>query len=193
MKTRLHLILFSALLTLSSFTSVLDPYNLTSNSKLTVTGTSTLHPWEIELEDMNCKATINLIDSQISIENLSFEAVSESFQSEHGKMMNNKIYKALKTDKYKTVVFKADEPFTATISNNSFSGKIKGTLSLAGVSKKIVVPVTGNIDAGSVNLSGETPLVMTQYEIEPPTALMGTINTGDDIVVHYHLNFKTSL
>ena len=39
-------------------------------------------------------------------------------------------------------------------------------------------------------LEGKKALKMTDYNIEPPKALLGTITTGDDIEVHFNTVWK---
>ena len=191
MKFSYNLLLGVFLILSSSFITVEATHLLSSESSLKVTGTSTLHEWVIELEEMNCKADIVVDAGTLSMSQLSFEAVSESFKSEHGRMMNNKVYNALKSDDFEKVTFTLTTPFTTSISNDQFNGVIKGNLFIAGVKKEIQVPVSGNIIGNTVLLKGEKAIVMSEYGMEPPTALMGTITTGDEVTVHYNLNLKT--
>ena len=39
--------------------------------------------------------------------------------------------------------------------------------------------------AGASFLTGQLPIRMTDYGIKPPTAMMGTIKTGDDVKVTF--------
>lgn len=176
----------------SSFIAVEVTYNLSEESSLNVSGTSTLHEWLIELDEMTCNANIDVKEGQIWISSLTFEAVSESFQSEHGRMMNNKTYDALKSDDYPKVKFTLKNNFNTAINDSStFSGLLTGYLSLAGETKEIEVPIKGSLIGNHVTLIGEKSLVMSEYGIKPPTALLGTITTGDEVTVHYNLNLKT--
>ncbi len=191
MKKIKHILLGAVIVLTSSFIAVQATYTLSEESTLNVTGTSTLHEWLIDLEEMNCVADISIDGDSASISNLSFEAVSESFQSEHGRMMNNKTYDALKSDDYPTVKFSLKNTFNTTINGSTFSGLLTGYLSLAGETKEIQVPISGSINGNFVTLKGEKSLVMSEYGIKPPTALLGTITTGDQVTVHYNLNLKT--
>ena len=51
------------------------------------------------------------------------------------------------------------------------------------------VDYTVNSD-GNILFKGSLPVKMTAYEITPPKAMMGTIKTGDDIVISFEVTFK---
>jgi hypothetical protein len=43
---------------------------------------------------------------------------------------------------------------------------------------------------GGVTFTGSKKLKMTDYKIKPPTALMGTLTTGDDIEIVFTITLK---
>lgn len=160
-------------------------------SKLTVSGTSSLHPWKIELQEMNCNADIDVNENQVVFNGLTFEAKAESLKSEHGKMMDKKTYNALKSDDYPMIVYTLKEAKTVTITNGSFEDVLKGELYMAGFRKIIDLKISGSIENGLLSLNGEKSLLMTDFKMDPPTALMGTIKTGNEVVIHYAIKLKS--
>ncbi len=160
-------------------------------SKLTVSGTSSLHPWEIELQEMNCNADIDVNENQVVFNGLIFEAEAESLKSEHGRMMDNKTYNALKSDDYPMIVFTLKETKTITLTNGRFEDVLKGELYMAGFRKIIDLKISGSIENGLLSLNGEKSLMMTDFKMDPPTALMGTIKTGNEVVIHYAIKLKS--
>jgi hypothetical protein len=42
----------------------------------------------------------------------------------------------------------------------------------------------------SFTVTGVKKMKMTDYNVKPPTALLGTIKTGNDITISYNLKFK---
>jgi hypothetical protein len=42
-----------------------------------------------------------------------------------------------------------------------------------------------------MQISGSKKLKMTEFDMVPPTALMGTIKTGDEVTVTFNLNLIT--
>jgi len=65
-----------------------------------------------------------------------------------------------------------------------------GNLTIAGSTNSIELPFNLNINGGKVLLEGKKALKMTDYNIDPPKALLGTITTGDEIEVHYNTVWK---
>lgn len=184
--------LISTLLFTLPFSNSAVSYSIeVGQSKLTVTGTSSLHPWEIELQEMSCNADIEVIENQVVFNQLIFEAAAESLKSEHGKMMDNKTYKALKSDDYPKIVFTLKETKSIPLTNGSFENVLKGELYMAGFRKMIDLKISGSVENGLLSLNGEKSLLMTDYNMEPPTALMGTIKTGDEVVIHYAIKLKS--
>lgn len=162
-----------------------------SQSTLTVSGTSSLHPWEIELLEMNCTADVNIVDNQLEFLALKFEAEAEKLKSEHGRIMDNKTHKALKSDDYPKITFTLNSPQSLKITNGSFSGILNGELNMAGTKKSIELKIKGTNENSTVSLLGEKTLLMTNFNMSPPTALMGTIKTGDEVTIHYKIKLKS--
>ena len=43
---------------------------------------------------------------------------------------------------------------------------------------------------GQYQVSGAYPMKMTDFGIEPPTALLGTMTTGDDVTINFNLTLS---
>jgi hypothetical protein len=70
--------------------------------------------------------------------------------------------------------------------------KTIGNLTLAGVTKEIEMDVTlDNVGDGSAHFVGSYGFNMTEFEIEPPTALFGRFRVQDPVVVHFDLVVAT--
>ncbi|HTA26291.1 MAG TPA: YceI family protein, partial [Bacteroidia bacterium] len=64
----------------------------------------------------------------------------------------------------------------------------KGTLTIAGVTKPIDMLIKVSApNQGYLTFEGSQTIKMTDYGITPPTALLGTMKTGNEITI----NFKT--
>lgn len=161
-----------------------------SSSVLEVNGTSSLHDWHLETEKQSGKIVItNSEDLAISILNFSVE--TESLKSGKSSMDKN-TYKALKTDDYKTIDFKFKSvKQVVKLENNSFKATLNGDLTISGVTKSISLDVTLNLSGTTVLLEGEKSLKMTDYGIDPPKALLGTIKTGDAIKIIFKSEFES--
>lgn len=153
----------------------------TANSKLTVTGTSSLHDWEILVKDYRIEGQWN----GSSLQDLKVAVVSKSLDSDNS-VMNGKTHDALEVKKYSTITFSAKE---LSAKNGVLSGT--GTVRVVGKSKSISVNLPYKIEGGKLlKLSGKVPLKMSDFGISPPTAMFGTLKTGDAVEVVLDLQFS---
>lgn len=157
------------------------------SSKLFVEGTSTVHDWQVEAAEFNAETKLSMNGGTISqVSDVVFITPAEGLKS--GKrVMDNKIKDALKTNKHPEIKFTINKDQTI----NSDKGTISGMLTIAGQSKPVDVKV--DFDANNpekFGVKGEVPLKMSAFNVEPPTAMMGTIKTGDDVVVKFDLEFQ---
>ncbi|WP_111310018.1 YceI family protein [Confluentibacter sediminis] len=158
-------------------------------SSLTVLGTSSLHDWHIVAENQSGKITFKNLEAG-QIEKLAIEIVSESLKSGKGAMDKN-TYKSLNTDKYKTITYQLVEVKEVT---NKGGGKFlvstQGDLTITGVKKRIPLDFSITISGNKITLVGQKQIKMTDFKIDPPKALFGTITTGDDITIKFSNIFK---
>jgi polyisoprenoid-binding protein YceI len=160
-----------------------------TNSTITVSGTSSLHDWDVISNNFNGK--IQLKDFTTGeIESLNVTITAETLKS--GKnAMDKKTYKALQTDEFKTIGFKMVEvKAIKKINESSFEIKLIGAMTISGVTKKVPIDFLLSKVNDTVNVTGTYAMKMTDFNIEPPTALFGTINTGDEISINFNANFK---
>ncbi|NDV44705.1 YceI family protein [Flagellimonas sediminis] len=156
--------------------------------KVTVTGTSTLHDWEEVAEQKSGTLVLDASGDLPSVSTLKFVVDVESLKSGHDGMDKN-TYKALNTDKHKQITFqmlevKSISPVVSA--SKGYKMVALGNLTIAGKTNKVELPFNLTINGDKVELEGKKPLKMTDFGVEPPKALLGTIKTGDEIEVHYN-------
>jgi len=158
-----------------------ENYTLSTESVLTVDGTSTLHDWTVTAN--TCNGSLN-IDAQVFKE-ISFEADVASIKSTRGATMDKKTHNALKKEEHPKVMFSATDVAFSEGDNQSISGK----LNIAGVAKDVVLSASVKNSAGNIRLMGNYKITLQDYNMEPPTAMFGSIVVGDDVTVNFDLVF----
>lgn len=107
--------------------------------------------------------------------------------------MDRKTYAALNADTYPEIKFNSLTANGIKTVNSKFSGNLTGNLLIAGISRAVAVPFTGLVTnkAGKneISVSGSVELEMSDFKISPPTAIMGTLKTGNKIVLSFSLNY----
>jgi YceI-like domain len=169
-------------------------YQSAGGVKLVIEGTSNLHDWDITSDKGTCSAVFEINNSGIptGISALNFSVPAESLKSEH-KAMDKNTYKALGTDKYNSISFVAASASIRPAGGANYLLVAKGKLTISGVAKDVVLTATGVMNPDkSITYSGTYQLKMTDFKVDPPTAMFGTIKTGNSITVKFNLVLKSA-
>ncbi len=154
-----------------------DTYRLSSESVMTISGTSTVSDWTV---------VANTIKGSMSKTTEAFTEISiavpiTDIKSERGASMDNKMYAALNAQEYPTVYFMARRLKEDILKN--------GTLSIAGVEKPIQILVKIERGDGRIAISGTHYILLQDFGIEPPTAMFGQIVVGEKVAIAFDLVF----
>jgi polyisoprenoid-binding protein YceI len=158
-----------------------------TNNSVVVSGTSTLHDWEMNLSEFKTTAEISKNDEgSFVVSNATFSADANNLSSDNSSM-DKKAHDAFDAKKTPEISFR--QTASATIpaeGKKSFS--IKGNLKIAGQTNSVSIPVSVTAqDNGKLRVKGTTTLLMTDFDMDPPTAMFGTIKSGDEVKVTINL------
>lgn len=171
---------------ITSIASAQKSYTLDSKSTFSVAGTSTLHDWEMKSASGTGTASLNLANGKLTdIDALTITLPAETIKSEK-KSMDKVAYETLKTDKNKNIkyVLKSAEKVNET------TWELTGTYTIAGVSKVYKTTAKTTITKDGLNLQGSNKITFTDFGMKSPTAMLGTIKTGQDLTIKFNLNFN---
>lgn len=165
-------------------------------SKLTVAGGSNVHDWACATNVLRATVTMNaefasrpLNELAEPIEKVSVAIPVKSLECGKGKM-NDNLYKALKADQFPEITYvlmsyKVDK---AAAASDKLAALTVGELTVAGTTTRVEIPLTAERQAGgSLRGQGTLAMKMTDVGIKPPTALMGTMRTKNDITIRFEL------
>lgn len=163
-----------------------------SNYAVVVKGTSNLHDWESSVKEVRANGAMTLTAGVLkSIQSLNIEIPVKTIKSTKGSMMDNKTYDALKAGSYPNINYKLEKLTGITKRGDVYDINASGYLTIAGTTNKVDLYVQGKLSAdGSVSFNGSKKLKMTEYNIKPPTALMGTLTTGDEVEIVFQVTLK---
>ena len=165
-----------------------DKYESSGKVFIILEGTSNIHDWHMNSD----KGVFNLVvdENNSKISALKFALPVESLKSEHAGLDKN-TYKALRTKKFATINFVASDVTAKQVSDRSFIIKSNGKLTISGVTKNILLTATASIGSdNTITYSGSYSLNMTDYEVEPPTIMLGAIKTGNAVTIKYNMLVK---
>ena len=163
-----------------------------TNFSLVIKGTSNLHDWQSVAKEVRTSGDMTLVAGVLkSVQSLTVEIPVKMIKSAKGSIMDNKTYDALKANSNPNIVYKLEKVTSLNAKGNAYDLNASGYLTIAGNTNKIDMTVQGKVDGdGSITFSGSKKLKMTDYKIKPPTALLGTMTTGDEVEIVFQVTLK---
>lgn len=160
-------------------------YALTDASTLQVDGTSSLHDWTCNAPGVTGWIDAETAEGAPPALTAAEITVPAALDCKNG-TMDKKTRKALGADAHPTIRFVLDGATVKPGAGTAFTVQARGRLTVAGAERRVAFTAEGRTLAdGAIRLTGTLPLVMSDFGIEPPTAMLGTLKTGDDVVVHF--------
>lgn len=191
MKTHIQLLVVTvAILLLHAFSLQGQSFKLRSYD-ITVQGTSTLHEWESTIEKAEVKGSYIVEKNSLTdVKDIVVKIPVTSIKSTKGKTMDNKTYEAFNYEKHPFIVFTITK---SEINEEKATINTKGILTMAGVSKAIDLTAGYKLlPNGELKITGSRKLLMSDFKMVPPTAMMGTIKVGNEVVITFDLTLTTS-
>jgi polyisoprenoid-binding protein YceI len=114
---------------------------------------------------------------------------ARSIKSEKGATMDKNMCKALQTEKYPSITFIGTK--VTPVLSSSFNAE--GKLTIAGTTKTVNLTVARKKNSnGDWVFTGTKALKMTDFNVEPPVLLLGTLKTADDITITFEAIFSVT-
>jgi len=196
----LRTLLFSLILLFTTFSwSVAQStiYTLTEINQFTIDGGSNVRGWDADITQATGELTLN------NTGELTFDSfTSETFQSlvlslpvsgiESGtRGLTRNLRGYLKGDEHPMITFSLTEITDVTPVDDGLQLSASGIVTAAGVEHEISMNVHAVMNSDhSLTFKGTQPLLMTSFEISPPTAVMGTVRANDEIDILFEVVFK---
>ena len=186
------ILVFVFLIALSSAASAQNPVLIEKESQVSIRGTSNLHDWQEAAEEFSVDMKLSSDGASLPvIDMVLFKCKAASITSDNS-IMTNKTHNALNVEKHPEIHFSSADKSALRVIDGKFSSTISGVLTINGITKQVTVPVDGHLAGGKLLVKGEKLIRMSEYEVKAPTALLGTLKTGDDVTVAFELSFELS-
>ena len=164
-------------------------------TEMTVSGTSTLHDWTSEVKTVNGYVEIgskmlkkSKVKSGDVLPSVSIVVPVKSIVSPRGATMDKKTYNALKAEENPDITFDMKDCKVTSSTDAGFKLNASGNLTIAGVTKEVEFPVDGKfISNEKLSFTGAYKLNMVEYDMEPPSAMFGQIETGEEVEIKFEL------
>lgn len=185
-----QVILCLATATLLLFTSPVvaqEAYKI-QKANVLLTGTSTLHNWEMKADGFSCNSLFQLENNKVAqVKSLTLTIPVQSLKSGKSAMDKN-AYSALKADEFKQITYVITS--TKVVGNKVVCA---GNLTIAGVTKSMEVESICTVNAdNTIVCKTSKSFKMSEFNVEPPSFMFGSVTTGDEITMAFDLTFKKS-
>lgn len=192
-------------------------YDLAPGSQVLLQGAINVGAWSSRSSQARAWVELNLDDSvlrtlfdklqtgQISADQLRLSpgrhAIAElavPVMSLHGDSqgMDRDMDSALKARQYPSIQYRLEKVQDAQVRQDPTNGKpafllrVNGSLTVAGVQRTLATELTIQRDAGQhYVVHAQIPIKMTDFNVTPPTALLGLIRARDSLSVIFDLDF----
>jgi len=174
-------------------------YAIESGSKLSIEGTSNINSFECFWKDnIPPKTTkIQVVNpTTIRFQNASLSLRTKALDCDNNKM-NSDLCDALKADDYPNIIIQVHD---AQIIRGTLDDEVAGadlrmqaSMIITDISKKVTLDVQAKkVGPGRYRFVCAKKLKMTDFNIDPPTALFGLIRVRDEITVNIDITARMS-
>jgi len=171
--------------------------NIQGQPQMHIDGEANVRSWDAAVEQVEGTLVMAEVE-EMTLENLTADLFKEmtltipveSIQSGSGGLTKN-IHKYLHADDHPTITFTLNEVTDISVEGDSAMITASGVINANGVDSDVTMQVTASMNAdGSINFQGEQELLMTSFDIDPPTAIFGTVRARDEMIISYNVNFN---
>lgn len=172
------------------------------NSRLWIEGKSNVNTFECMAQEYIAEAILPEIpDQQTEEEQLPDVNIEDNVTITVGikvdgfecgrSRMNKDLKEALNSDEFPEITFTLKNATALTIPENiedGFELEVEGSLTVAGVTREIKFQSQGYyMDDGRIRAIGNKSIKMSDFNVEPPTALLGLVKAEDELNVRFDL------
>jgi polyisoprenoid-binding protein YceI len=182
---------------LAAFTPLLHAQSMykvddSKDNDMKLSGTSTFHNWAMNAKHFSSEAqfVFKAGNQLLSIKSLNFSLIVDNLKSGESGLDKN-AYKALKADQYKTIIYTLTSTTVSSGKGNKYTVKAQGNLNIAGVTKPVAMTTSCTVNAdGTITCSGSYKLKMSDYQVKPPSFMLGAMKTGNAITLDFTSVYK---
>ncbi len=171
---------------------------LTAESRIQVAGGSTVRSWECgtgtfagEIRLAPGLAAFQVADLGQAVQGVDLRIPVATLDCDNG-TMNNHMWNALKSRDHTEIRFQLDR-YTVTPEGTSGSAELRGNLTIAGTTHPHTLTVeVSEMEGGQLRVRGTSEFPMTEFGVQPPRLMLGTLRVHDPVTVTFDLVLAAS-
>jgi hypothetical protein len=161
---------------------------LLAESRVWVDGTSNREDWTVDATELRGFVVLEPGGAALSIREGRFTVTARRMISKHGVIMDRLMHGALRANAHPDIVYELASAGSVANGAGTASLATKGRVTIAGVTKDIEQDVqVERMADGRLRFTGSSPVLMSDFNMTPPTAMFGALRTGNRVVVNFEL------
>jgi polyisoprenoid-binding protein YceI len=167
--------------------ALLPTLSIQPQSRVWVEGTSTVRGYRCESTSVSgtAQASSAQLADLASVPRADVSIPVASLDCRNG-TMNGHMRKALKSEQNPTIRLRANSVQVSPAG----AAKISGDLTIAGQTRPVTIDGTAASEDGRVRVRGSKRLVMTDFGVQPPTLMMGTMKVAAPVTIGFDVALK---
>lgn len=121
---------------------------------------------------------------QITVNAATLAETSDAFTEQQKQIINRELREIVfEPDKYPQIIFRSTQVSGKTVgnNNNSFEVKIKGDLTLHGVTRNITIPAKVSISGNELRAAGEFSIDRSDFNVKATSAFHGMVRVRNKV------------
>ncbi|MDZ7717231.1 MAG: YceI family protein [Balneolaceae bacterium] len=171
--------------------------NIQDSPNMHLYGEANIKSWDAAINQVDGTLTLQNIENLTAesltadaFQNLSLTIPVEKIEAESDGLTKN-LHKYLKEDDYPNITFELNNVTDITEQQDgSLLVTASGVITAAGTENPVDMQVTANLIDDGIQFTGKKELLMTDFGIDPPTAVFGTIRSRDEIRIEFDVSFS---
>jgi hypothetical protein len=168
--------------------------------RVSIAGTSNLHAytastttvWLTRVEVAGSVAGAGFWDEIVKPDRLEIFEIAipaDSLSASKGGF-DHDLHKALKVEQYPQITFRLRRFAPGTGGGTGDGLNAIGILTIAGLEREVTLALTTERAGGGLLVKGDTQIVMTDFGITPPKAMLGMLKTDPKVTVTFEMRLK---
>lgn len=155
-------------------------------SSLHLYGTSNVRDWDAKVVIQNDEITVGEQNPGDNwIQSLTFEMPVSEVDSD-SRRLNNNMHEYLGEDDHPTMRYELVQISDISENGNGYEIIANSDLTVNGVTRNIDLTAQVSVnDDGSITITGSYDTLMSNFDIDPPTAMLGSVRAEDDVTIEF--------
>jgi polyisoprenoid-binding protein YceI len=170
---------------------LLAPLSVQPPSRVWVEGTSSVRSYRCESTTVTgtAQASSARLDDLASVPRAEITIPVASLDCRNG-TMNTHMRRALKAEQNPTIRLRATSVRVDASGPGAGTARISGDLTMAGQTRPVTLEGTVTSEEGKVRVRGSKRLVMTDFGVQPPSLMMGTMKVAPPVTIGFDVTLK---